>query len=89
MSLQSTVTKTQLQSTIAKHNCKTTIENTAIEKQQLLKQIFETLRGTPRAAKTEKTSRKRIEPHIRGPPPGKPTVSLQKLLRTPIGCAYH
>ena len=61
---------THSQNTIATNNChprlKKQIKKTVIEKQQLVKQIGEALRGRTPAA--EKTLRKCIEPQIRGPP---------------------
>mgnify|MGYP003322697888 CR=1 FL=1 len=35
------------------------------------------------------TFRENLDEGSRGTPPEEPTELLQKLLRTPIGCAYH
>ena len=71
--MQITFAKTQLQSTIAKHLC-----NITIEKQQVLTQIVEMLRGTPRAAKT-KTVGKYTVPHIRGTPRDTNGIDLKNI----------
>ena len=87
------VCKIQLQNTIAKCDCKTLSQNnnqkTAIEKQQVLKQFVETLRGSPPGAahKNIKTMHWR---YIRGTPsPEHATELLKKPLRTHIGYSYH
>ena len=75
-----TVAKRQLQH----DNCKT-----AIEKHQVLKQIFETLRGTPPGKRKKKAYQIFVDVGSPGTPPRDSNGLLQKLLRTLIGCAYH
>ena len=87
--LQHTIAKPNCKTSIAKHNCKQHMQNniskTTIEKQQVLKQIFETLRGPPPpAGQRKKSLRKCTWREFRGPPRAHNGVA-SKTIKDPCG----
>ena len=97
-SCKTTIAKQQSQNTnckttIAKHNCKTTISKhqlqnnnckTTIAKQQVLKQNFETLRGTPPGSETKKHALLRLNLRFAEPsPPREPDGIVSKAIKNP------